>query len=233
MDKYKIAFRKYKHIIIPVGVVVFVLAMVAAFFMAFARAEKIKTEELSRIDVVLGSQEKIESLLDAETIEQLSARVVYVDAFSNNIKKLLDYPYLCKGEREQDCKDIRNEANKISNFGKRVSLLINGMNEEGVSENDLKEMESGEYGAVLASMAEDIREIRRLVQEFTDKYSDVDNLSDEEKTQLILDYSVIEQYGEDLENRYKDKTFSEIYGYSREELVEVFETVKKLQEEIK
>ncbi len=230
MGKSKLVFEKYKKFLLPAGIGIVVVAAIVMSICAFLGAKAEKAEILEHATTILDYEDDVQKLISAEDMAEVDFAMV--GKIVAEAESLLNVNGFCKGdEAQQRCNKIKQQTSMLSDFNRRAELLSKGLEGEFTDEN-LDAMASGDYGAVLEAMAEDVRELRAMVEDFSEKYGEDSKIDDAGKTQMIIDYSAIEQYGEDIEKRYNAKTFKEVYGCEKDELLDIFETIKTVKAEV-
>ncbi len=225
---------KNKKIIGIVVVLVLVASMLVGGGLALSAKSREQAALNSKVDEVLALRDAVSEVVDfeisddfsSEEKDKLSEKVSSLDETVSKTNEILDDENYCKS-RQATCDEIKSSLEKLEIFEKSLSTLLAIYSSE-LDDNNLASSCDGTSTKV-QEMCGSIAELREKVADFVEKYPEDKSLSATERLKMIQEYGEIEEFGDEIEKRYAEIDFAELFDVKSEDITGFFDIVEKLK----
>lgn len=185
-------------------------------------------------DEILKTKESVSVFLNAEidSLEMDDETKTKVESFEKASDKISQYMESLSAssalknkevaEKYEQAKKDFEKLKAVSDTEKDLFGLLdeeNGINEEKLAE--LKDSKN-EY---IQKIAKKLSEYKQLATDFVEKYGDVSQIDEDA---MIEDYGNFQLKGEEILDDYNEVNFSDIFGYSKDEVLKFYASIEEL-----
>ena len=231
-DKPKAPVSKAK--IIVICVICALVAFGATLAVLLAMRGNLGYEEARNYaDEILKTKDSVAVFLDTEFSdleidEEEQTRIDLFEKASNKAEQYMESlgasSALKNKEVAEKYEQAKSDFEKIKDVAKVEKDVFGLLGEEGINEEKLKELADGD-SEFLKKFAKDIIDYKKLAADFAEKYSDIKSVNEDA---MVVDYGNFQIKGEEILEDYKDVSFRDIFGYSKDDVLKFYASIEEL-----
>ena len=231
-DKPKAPVSKAK--IIVICVICALVAFGATLAVLLAMRGNLGYEEARNYaDEILKTKDSVAVFLDTEFSdleidEEEQTRIDLFEKASNKAEQYMESlgasSALKNKEVAEKYEQAKSDFEKIKDVAKVEKDVFGLLGEEGINEEKLKELADGD-SEFLKKFAKDIIDYKKLAADFAEKYSDIKSVNEDA---MVVDYGNFQIKGEEILEDYKDVSFKDIFGYSKDDVLKFYASIEEL-----
>ena len=231
-DRPKAPVSKAK--IIVICVICALVAFGATLAVLLAMRGNLGYEEARNYaDEILKTKDSVAVFLDTEFSdleidEEEQTRIDLFEKASNKAEQYMESlgasSALKNKEVAEKYEQAKSDFEKIKDVAKVEKDVFELLGEEGINEEKLKELADGD-NEFLKKFAKDIIDYKKLAADFAEKYSDVKSVNEDA---MVVDYGNFQIKGEEILEDYKDVSFKDIFGYSKDDVLKFYASIEEL-----
>ncbi|MBR6097437.1 hypothetical protein IKP94_01650 [Candidatus Saccharibacteria bacterium] len=231
-DRPKAPVSKAK--IIVICVICALVAFGATLAVLLAMRGNLGYEEARNYaDEILKTKDSVAVFLDTEFSdleidEEEQTRIDLFEKASNKAEQYMESLGASSAMKNKEVAEkyeqAKSDFEKIKDVAKVEKDVFGLLGEEGINEEKLKELADGD-NEYLKKFAKDIIDYKKLAADFAEKYSDIKSVNEDA---MVVDYGNFQIKGEEILEDYKDVSFKDIFGYSKDDVLKFYASIEEL-----
>lgn len=222
--------KKLKKIPIWVIIAICVAAgLVVASIVCLILVKNAEAEDLRKAKEmtakVLDTRTAVETYLNVETEDgKLQDFEDEVEKAGGYLRELGENRAVKEGTAKELFEKASEKMGDLQFVGETEQLLKDVTSDNALSDEEVEQL-ANSGSKYLQELAQGYKEYRAKVAEFMEKYAD---LKGKNKTELDADYAAIQQDGNELAQKYAEIKFEDVYGMSRDDILNFYATMEEL-----